>query len=160
MPSVERSEKGAELLSPDRTGSRRIARFAARFRRAPLGIVLLTCLFAMSGAGLMAGGGYVLLSGQSVTPWAGAAAILVGPAVLYVAYHLLRLTHWTWLALVMLTGLLFLSSVVRLIVSPGISVPAILEIIGELALAFYLSRPGVRQVFSTGPRSVSQAPTL
>jgi hypothetical protein len=121
-----------------------------RIRRLPLGILLLAALSAILGLGSTLGGLYLVIEGGA-TIWAVAVAILAGPTLLYLAYHLMRLAHWTWLALMVLAGLLFASSVVRIAVAPRVPLPALAEIIVQAAVAFYLVRPRIRSRFGWGP---------
>ena len=59
-----------------------------------------------------------------------------------------RLTHWAWLAMVLVLALLFASSAWRLWVSPPPPVVPLVEMTLELACLAYLSRPRVRGAFA------------
>jgi hypothetical protein len=118
-----------------------------RDRAAPLGILLLAGLFAFLGLGSLGGGVYLLIETRTLTSWAALTTFGLAPALLYLAYHLYRLRWWTWLSLVVLVALLFVSTLVRLLLAPGWPLPVFAEIAGELAVAYYLTRPGVRTRF-------------
>jgi hypothetical protein len=123
------------------------ADLASRLRRAPLGVLLMSSLFSILGLGSAAGGAYLLLTGGAVSLWAAAIALVIAPTSLYFAYHLAGLAHWAWLALLAMVGLLFVSSVVRVAVTPGLQLHPFLEIAGEAIVAFYLLRPSIRAAF-------------
>jgi hypothetical protein len=95
----------------------------------------------------MVGGGWLVVFGSSGSPWAGAAAVVVGPAILYLCYHLVLRTRWAWSAVLVLVALLLLSSLIRLAVTPELQVAVVAEIAVELALGYYLTRPGIREAF-------------
>jgi hypothetical protein len=118
-----------------------------RDRAPPLGILLLAGLFAFLGLGSLSGGVYLLIETRTLSSWAALTAFGLAPVLLYLAYHLYRLRRWAWLSMVVLVSLLFLSTLVRLLLAPGWPLPAFAEIAGELALAYYLARPGVRTRF-------------
>lgn len=116
-------------------------------RRAPLGIVVVATLLLILGVGLVAGGAYLLLYDPTATAWAALSALVLGPATLYLTYHLVQLAPWTWLALVILIALLTLSTFIRGIVSPGIPIPAVIELLFEAGVLAYLTREPVRRAF-------------
>jgi hypothetical protein len=132
---------------PEATISPVIATLAARARGAPLGILLIAAILAVIGIGSVSVGLYLALADGVPSLWAGLIAIVVGPTILYLAYHLLSLTRWAWIALLVVTGLLFVSSLVRIAVTPEFPVVALMEIIAELALAYYLTRGRLRGKF-------------
>jgi hypothetical protein len=116
-------------------------------RRAPLGVLLISAMLVIGGVGSLVAGGYLLLREGSLSTWAGATSIVIGPAILYFAYELVRLARWTWLALAVLLVLLFLSSIVRAIVSPGVPTAALLEVVLEIVAAAYISRRTIRTTY-------------
>jgi hypothetical protein len=119
---------------------------AAATRRAPLGILLIAAFCGMIGLGSMAGSIYLILASGNLSLWAGVVA-LMGPVFLYLAYNLVQLAPWTYMALIVLIVLLFLSSLARIVISPR-PLSAFGEILVELAIAFYLTRPGQRRAFA------------
>lgn len=127
--------------------------FSAQVRRAPLGVAMIAASFAIVGVGSLIGGLYLLLGPPSASVWAGASALLVAPAALYLAARLLALARWTWLSLIVLTALLLISSVVRLLGAPPGTFTPIVEIAVELLALSYLRRPTVRAAFG---RSAAQ----
>ena len=118
----------------------------ARFRL-PLGITLIAALLAMLGLASMGAGTYVLIATEPGNPWLVASALAAGPAILYLAYQLFRLAHWTWRTLIAVLILLLISSIIRLAVSPGLEIAPLMEILIELGSLVYLTRPGVRGRF-------------
>lgn len=123
---------------------------SAAIRSTPLGILLVAALFAMIGLGTIVAGFYLMIERGSLTLWASIVALVIGPTILYMTYHMVRRSHWAWTALVCLVGLLLVSSVVRLVVSPS-PVSPIGEIVVELLLLFYLTRPKMRANFGRVP---------
>jgi hypothetical protein len=123
--------------------------FITRLRVAPLGILFLAALLAIIGIGSIAGGCYLLLVSGSLSTWAAGTALMAGPAILYLTYHLVGLAHWTWRALMVLIGLLVVSSIVRIAVTPGFAAGPVVEITLETLFAAYLLRPTVRRRFAT-----------
>lgn len=123
-------------------------RWAERARRAPLGVITLSALLAILGGALVLGGAWLGISraGAGWPVWA--AGLLVGPLAMYLALQLLSLTRWAWLALVVLTVLLLVSSLARLLLLPGLYFVPIGEIVVEAALLVYLWRPQVRAAFA------------
>jgi hypothetical protein len=134
------------MLSPETAGLKRLV---ARLRYAPFGILLIAALLAIGGIGSIAGGIFLILQDGSLTPWAAVISIFTGPAAFYLAYHLVALERWTWLALLFVVGLLFLSSVLRLAVSPGLSLAPLAEIAIEITAALYLLRAAIRESFGS-----------
>ena len=118
-----------------------------RVRRAPFGVLALGAALVLLGAGFMLGGVYLAVSRPAAgwMPWA--AALAVGPLLLYVALHLVRLSRWAWLALTALTALLLASALARLLLAtrgPFAPLPELLVEAGTLA---YLARPAIRRAF-------------
>lgn len=130
-----------------RGGTRGWEGWSGVLRRAPLGVTVLGALLFLLGAGLVVGGVFLALSRREAgwVPWA--AALLAGPAVIYMALHLLRLSRWAWLTMVLLVMLLLASSLVRVLAAPGELVAPLAEIAVELALLLYLGRAPVRRAF-------------
>lgn len=113
-------------------------------RGAPAGLLALSALLAVVGGGLVAGGVYFAFW-RPGGGWIPVAIGLVGgPLAIYVARNLLRLRHWAWLVMVLLTLLLLLSSVWRLAVAPGLPVSPLVETIVEILVLAYLGRPRLR----------------
>lgn len=136
-----------------------MTRLALNVRGLPLGVLLLVALCAMIGLGSLAGGVYLVLVSGTLSVWAGVVALVTGPILLYLGYHLLHLARWSWMVLVVVDGLLFLSSLARLALSPSQPVVPLAEMAVELALALYLTRPGVRGLFrADADGELSQAP--
>lgn len=120
-------------------------------RQAPLGVLVLSTILAMLGAGFVLGGIYLGLARRDVGwgVWLGALAI--GPLTLYVGVRLLSLAPWTWSTMMMLLALLLVSSCVRAVLTPGTPTVPLFEIALELAALGYLASPRVRRAF--GKRS-------
>lgn len=74
--------------------------------------------------------------------------VVLGPLFGYMAYHLLRLTGWAWLTLVLLTVLLLASSIILTFITPDLSRHPLVEIAAEVLLLVYLMRPSVRGAFA------------
>jgi hypothetical protein len=119
-------------------------------RTTPLGILLVAAVLAMIGLGTIVAGFYLMIEEGSLTLWASIVALVIGPTILYLTYHMVRRTHWAWMALVCLGALMLISSLVRLFVSPSPVSPAG-EIVIELLLLFYLTRPKMRASFGRVP---------
>jgi hypothetical protein len=148
MRSAQRMARDQrQIRVPEATLAPAIARLAAKARTAPLGILLIAAVLAVIGVGSVTVGVYLALSDGVPSLWAGTIALVVAPTILYLAYHLLSLARWAWVALLVVTGLLFVSSLVRIAVTPEFPVAATLEIVAELVLAFYLTRAGIRGKF-------------
>jgi hypothetical protein len=124
----------------------------ARFRL-PLGISLIAALLAMLGLGSIGAGSYVLIATEGANPWLVASALAAGPAILYLAYQLFRLAHWTWRTLIVVLVLLLLSSLIRLAVTPGLAIAPLAEILIEIVSLIYLTRPAIRGRFNLPPVS-------
>jgi hypothetical protein len=116
-------------------------------RAPPKGVLIISAMLAVLGAGFVLGSAYLAFAHPQVGWLTLATGALAGPLTLYVAVHLLRLTHWAWLALVLLIGLLMLSSIWRLLVSPPPPVAPIAELALEIAALAYLLRKDVRGAF-------------
>ena len=129
----------------------RAAIWEQRLRSAPLGVLVLSMMLGLLGAGIMIAGAYLGLTrpGAGWGVWVGAVA--VGPLILFVGMRLLSLATWTWSMLVMLLVLLLLSSCARAVLTPGVlpTVPMV-EIVLELAALAYLATPRVRRAFGRG----------
>ena len=132
---------------PQATLSEEPLRWGDRLRRIPAGILLIAALLVILGVGSITGGAYLLLQDGTVSLWAVATGLIAGPAILYLAYHLVRLTYWTWTTLIVLLVLMAASSLVRLLVVPGLSIAPIGELVVEVLAAAYLTRPGVKGAF-------------
>ena len=113
-------------------------------RSIPLGILIVTAALAMIGLGAAGGGLYLLVTRDAPTPWAAIVLLVLAPATLYLAYHLYALRRWAWLALLLLTGLMLVSSLFRLALTPGLVVAPIVELVVELGLLRYLTLPRIR----------------
>jgi hypothetical protein len=122
-------------------------RIAHTLRDAPLGILLMAAVFAMIGMTSMMGGGWLVVFGSSGSLWAGLVAVVAGPAILYLCVHLVQLTRWSWSAVIMVVALMLGSSLIRAAVSPAVDASVIAEIIAELGIGYYLTRPGIRAAF-------------
>lgn len=121
-------------------GTHRLVELA---REAPTGLVILSGILAIVGAGLVVGGVYQFAS-QGLSRWLPAlAAAVTGPIVLYTAFHLLRRAPWAHRALLLALGLLLLSSIARIVATPARPLVPLVEIAVELACLYYLTRPGV-----------------
>lgn len=123
------------------------AGWARLIRSAPLGVLILCALLFFLGAGLVLGGIYLAMARSDTgwMPWA--MALGIGPTALYLALHLLRLTSWSWLALVTLVGLLLCSSVARALGASEIIVSPLVEVAVEVLCLVYLSRSRIRRAF-------------
>lgn len=124
-----------------------VREIATKARGAPLGILMIAALLGIAGAGSVMAGGYLALTGSASAAPSAAFAILVGIAVLYFVINLLTLARWAWLALLALTVLLLVSSVVRLFLMPGAAVVLLAEIGVEFVVAYYLTRDRIRGRF-------------
>jgi hypothetical protein len=116
-------------------------------RRAPTGILVLGTLLFFIGAGFVLGGAYLGLTREDVGWGAWATALLMGPVVVYVALHLVRLTRWAWLSMVLTLALLLISSIARALGSSEIPLAPLLEAVAEIGFLAYLSRPPIRRAF-------------
>jgi hypothetical protein len=116
-------------------------------RRAPLGVLVLSTILGLLGAGFLLGGIYLGLARPDVGwgVWLGALAI--GPLTLYVGIRLLSLAAWTWSTMMLLLALLLVSSCVRAVLTPGTPTVPLFEIALELAALGYLVLPRVRRAF-------------
>ncbi|HUE97564.1 MAG TPA: hypothetical protein VMN39_12965 [Longimicrobiaceae bacterium] len=121
--------------------------WSKRLRQTPTGMLLISALLAIIGFGSLFAGVYLLMEQRQVSYWGVATGMIGGPALLYLAYHLVRFTRWTWLALIVLLALMAASSVLRLVVAPGLGIAPAVELIIEAAAAYYLMRPGIRSRF-------------
>ena len=139
---TKRAEEGKP--GPDRWGER----WSELLRRPPVGVLVLGGLLAFLGAGFILGAAYFTLAGPELGWTAVLTGVGAGPLALYVAIHLVRLTHWAWLAMVLVLLLLLASSAWRLVVSPPPPTVPVLEIVAELFGLAYLTRPGVRGAFT------------
>lgn len=125
-------------------------RWGEVFRRAPFGILVVSAMLALVGAGFVLAGVWQIAIGRPLGWWAVAAALLLGPLVLYVALHLVRLSHWAWLAMCALLCLLLASSVWRLLATPPPAASPLAEIVLEVLTLLYLYRRHVRAAFRAG----------
>lgn len=110
-----------------------------------MGVLALAALLGFMGAGFVLGGAYLVVAGE--VGWVAAAAAGAGPVLLYVALHLVRLTRWSWSALVLLFVLLILSSAARALGGGGDVAVPLVELGVELACLAYLLRPRIRRAF-------------
>ena len=137
----------------------RAAVWEQQIRSAPLGVLVLSMVLGLLGAGMMVAGVYQGLArpGAGWGGWLGAAA--VGPLILFVSFRLLSLASWTWATLVILLVLLFISSCIRAVYTPGM-LPAVplMEIALELLALLYLASPSVRRAFGRLPALEATAP--
>lgn len=116
-------------------------------RRAPLGVLVLSTMLGLLGGGFVLAGVYLGLARPDVGwgVWLGALAI--GPLALYVGIRLLSLAAWTWSTMMLLLGLLLISSCIRVFITPGTPTVPLFEIALEVAALFYLASPSVRAAF-------------
>ena len=117
-------------------------------RETPLGVLVLGGLLAFLGAGFVVGAAYFTIASPEVGWVPILMGVVAGPLAIYVGMHLVRRTHWAWLAMVLVLVLLFASSAWRLWVSPPPPVVPIFEMALELSCLAYLSRPRVRAAFT------------
>lgn len=119
-------------------------------RQAPLGVLVLSTVLGLIGAGFVLGGIYLGVARPDVGwgVWLGTLAI--GPLALYVGLRLLSLASWTWLTMILLLGLLLVSSCIRAVLTPGTPTVPLFEIAIEVAALAYLASPGVRRAFGRG----------
>jgi hypothetical protein len=116
-------------------------------RRPPVGVLIVSAILAILGAGSVLGSAFMAVTHPQLG-WLPLLTGLVGGAlILYVAAHLLWLTHWAWLALVLLVGLLIASSLWRLAISPPPPFASLAELVVELAVLGYFLRRDVRGAF-------------
>jgi len=110
-------------------------------------VLVASAVLALTGVGFVAGAGYLALArGVGWVPLA--AGLVLGPLTVYVAVHLLRGTHWAWLAVVLLLLLLLASSIWRLTAAEALDTVPIVEIAFEILGLGYLTRRPVRQSFA------------
>ena len=124
---------------------------AVRASDAPLGCLRLASALAITGLGSIGAALYLAVDERSLTLWAVGLAAAIAPASLYLAYHLLCLTRWAWLAAVAMIALLLVSSAFRFLIDPEIPGAAGLEMALEVAALAYLTRPRVRRAFARSP---------
>ena len=129
-------------------GGGKAVRWGEMLRRPPAGVLVLAGLLAFLGAGFVVGAAYLALARPDPGWLLLAIGLGAGPLALYVALHLLRLTRWAWLAIVMADALLLASSSWRLLTAPERPAVAIAEIVLELLALVYLSRLRVRRAFT------------
>lgn len=118
----------------------------------PLGLAVLVALLAITALGAMTAGLYILMASPSPSVWGAVSAVVAGPAILYLAFHIIRGSHWAWRALVAAIVLLVGSSIVRLVATPGLPLASIGELVVESLALYYLTRPEARAHFAR-PRS-------
>lgn len=116
-------------------------------RSAPTGVVVLSTLLGLVGSGLALSGLYLALARRDVGWAVWGAALVVGPLVVFVAVRLLSLAAWTWSTMILLLVLLLISSGIRLVVTPGVALVPIVEMLVEAGAIAYLARRGVRDAF-------------
>jgi hypothetical protein len=128
----------------------RVGRAGDWLRRAPIGILVLGFGLLLLGAGFIAAGLYLAFARADAgwMPWL--VALGFGPALLYVAHHVVRLARWTWPALLGGCLLLLASAVVRLLLDGPNPLAPLAEIVVEAGILFYLTRPRVRAAFGRG----------
>lgn len=116
-------------------------------RQAPLGVLVLSTILGLLGAGFVLAGIYLGIARPDIgwRLWLGALAI--GPLTFYVAIRLLSLAAWTWSTMVVLLALLLVSSCARAWITPGTPTVPLVEIALELGALAYLATPGVRRAF-------------
>lgn len=119
----------------------------ARLRTVPLGVLVIAAFIGILGLGSVAAGVYLVVQERTIGLWAALTGLVAGPLILYLALQLIRLARWSWLALVVLVWLLFLSSVIQFVVAPGVVASQLAEIVVEVTLAYYLLRPRVIAAF-------------
>lgn len=129
----------------------RAAIWERRLRNAPMGVLVLSMMLGLLGAGIMVAGVYLGLAGPGAGWGVWLGAVAAGPLILFVGIRLLSLASWTWGMLVVLLVLLLVSSCARAVLTPGTlpTVPMV-EIALELAALAYLATPRVRRAFGRG----------
>jgi hypothetical protein len=120
---------------------------ATSARRTPLGILLLTAVLGVIGTGSTLAGAWVTIVEGGRSVGAGLAGLIIGPSIVYLAWSLLFRARWAWVTLLAVIGLLFISSVARIFLSPDAVGPAVLEILVEAVACWYLVRPRIRAHF-------------
>jgi hypothetical protein len=118
------------------------------FRRAPIGVLVLGGLLFFVGAGFILSGVFFALSGTAGSWLTWLLMLAVGPLFLYVALQFVLLRRRAWLVIVLLVGLLLLSSLLRSFTAPALPVSPLAEIVVELLTLAYLVRPRVRAEFA------------
>jgi hypothetical protein len=120
-------------------------------RSSPVGVLVLAAGLLFVGAGAIVGGIYLILFSTTAIGWWGwAMLLLAAPVSLYVALSLLRRSAWVWLTMVAALLLLLATSLLRILISPGIPSAAIGEVVVEIVFLTYLMRPRVRAAFGRG----------
>jgi hypothetical protein len=117
-------------------------------RRPPVGVLVLAGLLGFLGAGFIVSSAYLAIAEPRSALGFAVAGLGAGPLAIYVALHLIRLTHWAWLALMLALVLLLASSAWRLLTAPPPRIVPIAELVVELLAVFYLTRPSVRGSFT------------
>ncbi len=120
------------------------------FRRAPIGVLVLSGLLLLAGAGFIFGGVFFALSGTGANWLVWMFLLGVGPLFVYLALHFVLLHHWAWLAVVALIILLALSALVRTVTAEAAPVAPLFELVVGLATLAYLNRTHVRKRFARG----------
>jgi hypothetical protein len=112
-----------------------------------VGVLAIGFALLLLGSGFVLGGLYLALArgGGGWMPWL--AILAIGPLLLYISSHVLRLSRWAWLVLVGLGGLLLTSALVRLLLAGPHPLAPLTEIAVEAAVLGYLSRPRIRRAF-------------
>ena len=119
-----------------------------RLRETPTGILLISAFLVVLGFGSLFGGLWVVMSQGDISYWAIATGVIGGPALFYLAYNLIHFARWTWMTLIALIVLMAASSVLRLLVDPGMGIAPTGELLVEAIAAYYLTRPSIRRRFS------------
>jgi hypothetical protein len=116
-------------------------------RSAPFGVLVLAAALGFVGVGFILSGIYLAFTSAGMR-WPGWVMLLIAaPVSLYVAFHLVHRTRWTWSVMITSLVLLLISSVLRALFSSGIPTAALSEIALELLFLYYLTKPRIRAAF-------------
>jgi hypothetical protein len=116
-------------------------------RKIPLIIRAVGLFLGVAAAGVAVSGLYLVVKNGSLGLPLGLTVVGGAIALMLLAFRVTRLEPSAWSALVVITGILFASTVYRMMVGPGMTVYLGGEIVLEVAALAYLTCPGTRALF-------------
>lgn len=122
--------------------------WARVFRRAPIGVLVISALLFFVGAGFVIGAVVFALSGGGGGWVAWLSLLGAGPLLVYVSLSFVLLRPRSWYIIVSLLGLLTASSLTRAVTAAEPPVSPLVEVVVEVLSIVYLTRPRVRRAFA------------
>jgi hypothetical protein len=119
-------------------------------RKIPLVIRAVGLFLGVAAAGVAMSGLYLVVKNGSPGLPLGLTVVGGATGLMLLALRVARLEPSAWSALVVITGLLFASTVYRMTVGPGMTLYLAGEIVLEVAALAYLTRPATRALFRGG----------